>query len=155
MVISGGTCSVAGDQQRGNLQTANCDQAAGFGSGCGTLDTETTSYGLSFNTNGGGVFATQWTSDFIRIWFFPAHNIPDDITNGNPNPDVSVWGQPASNFEGSCTIDDHFKNHNIVFDTTFCGQWGGAVWASDPVCKNLAPTCDEFVALNPDAFNEM
>lgn len=151
----GGTCSVAGDQQTGTLQTANCDQAAGFGSGCGTLDTSKESYGAGFNANGGGVFATQWTSDFIRIWFFPAGSVPQDITQGNPNPDISVWGEPVSNFEGSCTIDDHFKNHYIVFDTTFCGDWAGAVWANDPVCSALAPTCEEYVALNPDAFNDM
>jgi hypothetical protein len=128
MLASGGECSIAGDKETGALQTANCDQSAGFGSGCGVVDGTSVSYGTGFNANNGGVFATQWTSDFIRIWFFPSGRIPSDITDGAPDP--STWGLPVSNFEGSCEIDDHFKNHNIIFDTTFCGGWGAAVLVS-------------------------
>lgn len=56
-------------------------------------------------------------------------------------------------FSGNtCNIDEHFKNHNIVFDTTFCGDWAGKVWGSNAECSALAPTCDEYVGKNPGAF---
>lgn len=37
-------------------------------------------------------------------------------------------------------------------DTTFCGDWAGAVFGSDPNCKNLASSCTNYVAANPSAF---
>lgn len=52
-----------------------------------------------FNNIGGGVYATQWTDQFIRIWFFPRNKgIPWDIQARQPNP--STWGTPMANFEG-------------------------------------------------------
>lgn len=45
----------------------------------------------------------QWTSDYIRVWFFQRNQIPRDITNLTPNP--SNWGLPAANLQGSCNID--------------------------------------------------
>ena len=45
----------------------------------------------------------QWTSDYIRVWFFPRQQIPTDILNLTPNP--SNWGPPAANLQGSCNID--------------------------------------------------
>lgn len=50
-------------------------------------------------------------------------------------------------------MDDHFKNLSLVFDTTFCGDWAGAVW-NETSCGQLAPTCDEYVSNNPAAFAE-
>lgn len=46
-------------------------------------------------------------------------------------------------------------NHNIVFDTTFCGAWAGAtnVWdATGSSCGAKAATCNDFVGNNPAAF---
>jgi len=43
-------------------------------------------------------------------------------------------------------------NHNIVFDTTFCGDWAGSVWSSDATCSALASTCQDYVANNPGDF---
>ena len=60
---------------------------------------------------GGGVYATEWTSDFIKIWYFQKGQVPADIANGNPNP--SGWGMPAANFAG-CNFDQYFENMNIV-----------------------------------------
>ncbi len=39
-----------------------------------------------------------------------------------------------------------------VFDTTFCGDWAGAVWSSSPTCSGLASTCQDYVQNNPSAF---
>ena len=68
-------------------------------------------YARISNAAGGGVYATEWTSDFIKIWYFQKGQVPSDITNGNPNP--SGWGMPAANFAG-CNFDQYFRDMNIV-----------------------------------------
>jgi hypothetical protein len=86
------------------------------------------------------------------VWFFEAGTEPSDITNGTPNPDG--WGTPIANFAGDASIDSIFQNNKIVFDTSFCGTWINTYWSSSN-CANQAPTCADFVGLNPDAFEQM
>ncbi|KAK5058730.1 hypothetical protein LTR84_010994 [Exophiala bonariae] len=139
----------------GTISTPNCDvNAAGQANsaGCGILMSNSASYGTGFNQGQGGVYATEWTSDHISIWFFPRSAIPMDISSGSPNP--GNWGQPAARFGGGCKIDNFFSNHQIVFDTTFCGDWAANVWTTDPVCSSKAPTCQSFVQNNPSAFKD-
>lgn len=97
------------------MTTSNCYVSAAGQSnnaGCGITDPDGTSYGTAFNANNGGVFATEWTSDAISIWFFERGSIPDDIDSGNPDPDS--WGSPVARFQGDCDIDAHFDNLQIV-----------------------------------------
>jgi len=93
----------------------------------------------------------QWESSGVYVWFFPRGSIPSDITNGAPV--TGNWGTPIVAFNGgsSCNIDSFFANENIVFDTTFCGDWAGSVWASSG-CQSLASTCNDYVGANPGAF---
>ena len=140
-------------QSTGAVTSSALDCNAGNGdTGCGTNTTDSTNYGSGFNTVGGGVYAMEWTSLAIQVYFFArASGIPSDITSGAPNP--SNWAKPIAAFSGSgCNIDQHFQNHNIVFDTTFCGQWAGKVWSQDAKCSALAPTCDQYVGETPSAF---
>ncbi|KAM0154779.1 hypothetical protein ACHAPG_006309 [Botrytis cinerea] len=155
--MPGGACgswpAIAGSGQTGTLQSANCNNFANpVGVGCGISDTRTNSYGRGFNLNGGGIYAMEWTSSHIRVYFFPAGTAPADI-NG-PNPDPSKWGTPVSNFEGDCDIDTHFKENRLIFDTTFCGDWASAVWSSDATCAPKAATCVDYVAGKPEAFGD-
>lgn len=92
--------------------------------------------------NGGGVYAHIWDEDAIKVWFFTRQAIPDDINKGVPNPDS--WGTPSAVFPGgdSCNIAENFKQHNIVFDITLCGDWAGAAYAS----SGCPGTCDQAVA---------
>lgn len=97
----------------------------------------------------------QWTSDFIRVWYFPRNSIPADITNKTPNP--SGWGLPAANMQGSCVIDDHFQAHKIILNNAFCGEYAGvqSVWNSTTnSCASSTgyATCTQFVASQPAAF---
>jgi hypothetical protein len=121
--------------------------------GCGVSTMNTNAYGNGFNAGGGGVYATQWTSAAIKVWFFPRSAIPADISAGNPNP--GNWGTPTVSFNGgsACNIDSHFASHQIVFDTTFCGDWAGAVWASGS-CASAASSCQGYVGANPGAFRD-
>ena len=139
----------------GSITTSNCYVDApgqGTNAGCqiGTTNTET--YGTGFNSNGGGVYATDWTSQSINIYFFPRSGIPSDITSGDPDP--TTWGTPVASFSGGCEIDTFFNGLQIVFDTTFCGDWAGAVWSTDASCSPQAATCQAFVQNNPAAFED-
>lgn len=63
------------------------------------------------------------------------------------------WGLPVVAFNGDsgCNVDSYFQNQNIVFDTTFCGDWAGSVWSSGS-CAGLASSCNAYVGANPGAF---
>ncbi|EAW08208.1 glycoside hydrolase family 16 protein [Aspergillus clavatus NRRL 1] len=147
-------CSIAHSGFSGTLQTSNCFiKAPGqpANTGCGIAASAPNTYGTPFNAGGGGVYATEWTSSAISVWFFPRTGIPADIAGGYPDP--SSWGLPQARFAGDCNIDSHFSGLQIVFDTTFCGDWAGAVWGSG-ACAAKAGTCNDYVANNPRDFQE-
>jgi len=132
------------------LMNENCEG----NTGCGVQNGGATSFGDGFNNANGGVYAMEWTSDAINIWFFSRSSIPAGATGDTPDP--STWGNPTASFQGGsgCDIDQHFANNNIVFDTTFCGDWAGQLFGSDPSCSSKAATCQDYVANNPSAFAE-
>ncbi|KAI4251471.1 MAG: hypothetical protein LQ352_004833, partial [Teloschistes flavicans] len=140
MHTSGG-CSLAGNDCQGNL-------------GCPIKPTQSNNYGTNMNNAGAGVYAMEWTSSAINIWYFPRdHGLPSDSLGPNPNP--SAWGPATATFAGSgsgCSIDQHFQNNNIIFDTTFCGDWAGGVWGQDSTCSALAGSCQDYVQNHPEAF---
>ncbi|KFY25205.1 hypothetical protein V491_01874 [Pseudogymnoascus sp. VKM F-3775] len=129
----------------------NCNANSGF-NGCSVSTSDSRNYGTGFNNIGGGVYAMQWESSGVYIWFFPRGSVPADINSGAPK--TQNWGLPVVAFNGGngCNIDQHFKNMNIVFDTTFCGDWAGSVWGQG-ACASLG-SCESFVANNPRAFLE-
>ncbi|KAE8445251.1 hypothetical protein EG329_013623 [Mollisiaceae sp. DMI_Dod_QoI] len=141
-------CTIAGTSELGTMINPICQESQS--TGCAVLTNTPNSYGTPFNTNNGGVYAMEWTSSYIRVWYFPHNAIPSDISFGNPNP--ANWGLPQANMQGNCNIDQHFYQHQIVFDTTFCGDWAGNAWAYDSVCSLKAPNCQTYVAENPAAF---
>jgi len=96
---------------------------------------------------------SQWTSDLVQIWFFTPDSVPSSITDGTP--DTSSFGEPQALFEGSCNIDDHFYDHAIVFDLTFCGDWAGDTFETDGcpmTTDDAASSCIAYVGDNPDAY---
>jgi hypothetical protein len=146
---AGCTMSSAGSLASSTLTSGNCEG----NDGCSITTANSQGFGTGFNSIGGGVYAMQWESSGIEVWFFPRNAIPADITSGSPNP--SGWGTATAAFGGSgCNIDQYFMNHNIVFDTTFCGDWAGqsSVWASCAQSTGAA-TCQDYVAANPSAFS--
>ncbi|KAL8949147.1 MAG: hypothetical protein Q9222_004728 [Ikaeria aurantiellina] len=137
MHTSGG-CSLVGSSCKGN---EGCAAKGG-------------AFGDGFNHNKGGTYAMEWTSDAIKIWFFSKGQEPKDILGESPDP--TKWSNPISQFQGgsNCDIDSHFKDQNIVFDTTFCGDWAGKDWPKDNVCSTKASSCEDYVKNNPHAFSE-
>ncbi|KAK7747682.1 hypothetical protein SLS62_008927 [Diatrype stigma] len=134
----------------------DCNAPGDGTKGCSNPGDTTQLYGDAFNQIGGGVYATEWTSDAIKIWFFPRNGeMPADLLAAE-SPDPSTWGNPSATFSGGagCDIDQHFKEHRIVFNTALCGQWAGKVFASDATCAQKAATCEEYVGANPQAFED-
>ncbi|PGH19217.1 hypothetical protein AJ80_04188, partial [Polytolypa hystricis UAMH7299] len=137
----------------GQISTPNCDVHApeqATNQGCLIDAPNNDGYGPTFNKNQGGVYATEWTSDAITVWFFPRGQIPQGIKGPNPNP--KDWGTPIAQFTGDCDWDKYMQEQTIIFNTAFCGDWANALWDSDSTCKAKAPTCNEYVKNNPAAF---
>jgi hypothetical protein len=150
-----GGCMINNDGTLEGTYLKNGDCAAGNSfEGCGQATQSNQNFGAGFNAEGGGVYVTEWLSDHIAVWFFPRSGIPQDITDGNPDP--ASWGPPLAKFNGNngCNIDDHFKNHRLIFNITFCGDWAGQVWSSDPEASSLGGSCADYVAANPGDFSE-
>ncbi|KAK5998635.1 putative endo-1,3(4)-beta-glucanase [Cladobotryum mycophilum] len=136
----------------GQQRNAEC-AAGGDNVGCGfdPPSSDASTYGDGFNAAQGGVYAMQWDSETISLWHFPRGAIPSDIEEKKPNPEN--WGMPQAAFGGpSCDVDSFWKNMNIVINIDFCGAWGGSAWGKSDSCNELAPTCAEYVAENPEAF---
>ena len=145
-------CSVTNTTDfTGYLVSSNCDINGNGTNGCSIKTNNTQTYGTGFNSIGGGLYVTEWTSTAISIWFFPRSSIPSDILSGTPNP--SNWGLPLAKFSG-CNFDSHFRNHTIIINTTFCGDWAGTVWQYTSECVSKASTCTEYVKNNPTAFTD-
>ena len=123
------------------LISTQCASSGSNNDGCAFTDTNTNSYGHGFNIIAGGVFAHLWVNSSISIWHFPRTNIPSDIVAMQPNP--STWPSPAAVFtDGSCDINSHFQDHNLVIDTTLCGDFAGADYPN----SGCPGTCAEAVA---------
>lgn len=95
-------CSIINNSAfTGRLNTTNCyGRALGQANnaGCHITASASNTYGIGFNTIEGGVYATEWTSSYISIYFFPRSQIPADIERNNP--DVSTWGAPSRTVPG-------------------------------------------------------
>ncbi|KAK7029619.1 hypothetical protein VNI00_014317 [Paramarasmius palmivorus] len=111
--------------------------------------------------NGGGAYASELSSDGIKIWFWPRGSIPADVEAGAPIP--SSWGTPVANWAASsCNPDRYFSNQAAIFDTTFCGDWAGGVWndagipGQEQSCaaRTGVSTCEEYVRNHGSAFTE-
>ncbi|KAI9829913.1 MAG: hypothetical protein M1826_005335 [Phylliscum demangeonii] len=144
-------CHMTGATALTNSTGDNCFAFANGNAGCGAYDPNPQSFGAGFNRIGGGVYAVEWTSQHIAIWFFPRDRIPKNVLS--PQPDPAQWGTPVADWSGGgCDIDSHFREHQIIFDTTFCGDWAGSVWSNSGCASTAASSCTDFVANHPAAF---
>jgi len=140
-----------GPEGQTGVPAANPDCGAGGGfEGCGVINTRGSGYGNGFNGAGGGVYAVLWVGDSIKAWYFEPGRVPSDIYSGAPWPES--WGMPVANWRG-CDFGQLMKNQQIILNTAFCGNWAGAVWGAGS-CAARAPSCNAYVASNPQAFSE-
>jgi len=95
----------------------------------------------------------EWTSDWVKTWFFRRDAIPSDITAGNPIP--SNWPLPYGNFAGDCDFDANFQNQRIILDNSFCGSWAKVDFENTCAATTGASSCAAYVGNNPQAFTDM
>lgn len=77
------------------------------------MDGQAMSYGEAFNAARGGVYAMQWTSGTINVYWWARRDIPQDVKGGSPDP--STWATPVASYSSaSCDIDKLFQDHQIV-----------------------------------------
>jgi len=139
----------------------DCSAADTGNQGCGIRASQTNSFGAAFNNISGGVYAMQWDSSGIAVYFFPRSSIPSDITSGAPLP--SGWGQPMAFWPASgCNPFQFFNSHSLIFDTTLCGDWAGSAWTGSGIpgqqesCAQITgvATCEQFILNNGAAFDD-
>jgi len=112
----------------GNYGKSGCDLAGPPNSG-----------GPSLNAGGGGVFATQWTHEGIKMWVFPRGKVPQDLVDDEP--DSALWGDPANFFPfGQNCPSTHFRDQVLVLNLDWCGEWAGGTFPEGGEWK-----CEEFV----------
>ncbi|KAJ7275518.1 concanavalin A-like lectin/glucanase domain-containing protein [Mycena haematopus] len=140
----------------------DCAAATSMNAGCGMRSTSTQSFGPGFNSNGGGVYAMQWDSSGISVYFFARGSVPSDIGAGTPEP--TTWGLPMARWPAAdCNPWTYFYTHVAIFDTTLCGDWAGSVWTQsgaapgqDVSCATQTgfSTCEAFVQGSGASFAE-
>jgi hypothetical protein len=148
-------CSMpsSGVGQTGTIVSTDCNAFDASNTGCGTKAPSPNSFGPNFNTNGGGWYAMERTTDSIQVWFWErdSSDVPDAVVSGCSKIDTSTFGIPYANFVNTqCNIPQHFGDHNIVINLTFCGDFAGdaAVYGA----SGCPSTCPSFVEQNPSAF---
>lgn len=66
-----------------------------------------------------------WTSQGMQMWTFERDKIPRSISNQSTDPDLTEFGSPVANFQGSCDFDTHFHDQQMIFNIDFCGTNAG------------------------------
>ncbi|KAH7883471.1 glycoside hydrolase family 16 protein [Phlebopus sp. FC_14] len=153
---TGANCTMPSSRtMTGTSQGTNCDVNETNNSGCGVTINDTRSFGPAFNAAGGGWYAIERTSSFIKIYFWERRStsVPRDVSNPGSTIDTSNWacGEPAAYFpDTDCDFATHLGPHNIMIDLDFCGAWAGnsAVYAASD-CPSTY-----YVNQNPSAFQQ-
>ncbi|KAF7968484.1 hypothetical protein HWV62_30473 [Athelia sp. TMB] len=138
------------------LQTTvgtDCNANDNGNAGCGVKSVDQASYGPAFNNAGGGWYALERTSSYIKVWFWErgATSVPSGVSGGASSINTANWGEPTAFFPNTdCNISSSFGSLNIIINLTFCGDWAGqsSVYAS----SGCPSTCNAYVAANPSAF---
>lgn len=149
-----GSCKMAQQDMTGDLTDLECGLDVSP-VGCKVKGNNGTS-GTPFNKKGGGYYAMERTTDFIKIWYFPRGSEPKSLVNGSP--DTSTFGKPMAHMQGECDFGERFTAQKLVFNTDFCGDWAGGIFGEDGQCPMTDPnsftSCKNFVAKNPEEFKE-
>ncbi|KAF8152572.1 glycoside hydrolase family 16 protein [Crassisporium funariophilum] len=137
--------------QSGTSGQLDCNWQVNGNTGCGVKFPTAQSYGPSFNSNGGGWFAIERTTTYIKVWFWARNNanVPAEVKNGAASTNPNNWGVATAYFPNtSCNIPQFFAEHNIIINLTLCGDWAGAVYGQ----SGCPSTCVDYVNNNPGAF---
>lgn len=97
-----------------HARSNDCNAKVNGNTGCSYAETAKDSYGEGFNTAGGGVFVTSFTTDAIEQWFWSRPDVPQNILDGAP--DRKTWGKPSASWPKSgCAVSEYFKDQDLIF----------------------------------------
>ena len=135
----------------GHAESYDCDvnsPTQWSNQGCGVKKKDF--YGEALNKRGGGIIAMEWTSTLIRMWMFDRNAIPEDLSSPRPSPEE--WGVPDALFDDTqCDIAKIFRDHVVIINLTFCGDWAGNTYATS-TCPGTS--CNAFVRSQPESFRD-
>ncbi|KAJ7728141.1 glycoside hydrolase family 16 protein [Mycena maculata] len=128
----------------------DCDTAVNNNAGCGVSVGQASSFGPTFNADGGGWYAIERNNRFINVWFWSrrAKNVPADVVSGGKTVDTSEEFRSPTSPTQIATLTEFFDGNNIIINLTFCGDRAGAVYAA----SGCPSTCESYVDANPTAF---
>lgn len=126
--------------ETGSLVSTDCFNQTNGNQGC-IVEVPGASYGQSFSSSGGGVYALNWNTTGLFMWFFPRASIPSDLPTANPNPDG--WGLPVAAYPtSSCDTSKFIQPQTLIIDITVCGNFAGAADVFGATCSG---TCTDLV----------
>ncbi|XXH03554.1 metalloendopeptidase [Hypoxylon texense] len=147
-----GDCKIVSDGMTSTIDSPNCyDFASGQAEyqGCSA-----SKYSSTFGSSTGGVYAMEWTSDYLKIWEWSHLGTPLDVTLGQPSPNNILWGTPSFVIK-KCDVEKAFKDMKMVLNIDFCAVAGQTdKWAS---CKTSTgyDTCAKYVAKKASDFSSV
>ncbi|KAH7326159.1 hypothetical protein B0I35DRAFT_508421 [Stachybotrys elegans] len=118
------------------------------GQGCISQDTKG-----PWASSTGGIFAVEWTSDYIKLFSWAWGSEPADIDSDEP--DTSSWGMPSVWLKNSrCNIDNHFANQKLVMNINFCGipPQLPETWGQSCAQKTRDDNCQNYIAKNTQSL---
>ncbi|KXH54456.1 beta-1,3-endoglucanase [Colletotrichum salicis] len=149
-----GQCIISETGQTAKVNTANCDQQAPgqyTNEGCTTTATSADPWGSS----DGGIYAVEWTDDYIKFFAWTHSAAPKNI--GSDSPDTSSWGTPSMLIANDkCNINSHFADQRLVLNIDFCGVLAGNeyIWKDQCAASTGHAVCSSYVAANPGAYKD-
>ena len=76
----------------GTPLATDCNVYTDGNSGCTVLAPTGNSFGPAFNANGGGWYAIERTSSFVRVFFWPRYSgVPSDVASGSSSVNTDAW----------------------------------------------------------------
>jgi len=134
----------------GQQISTTCPSSDDSNAGCAFLNPSNASYGDGLNQAGGGVFAMHWDGGGVYIWQWTHENQPCDLVEQSDSPDPSTWGTPVAAWVADgCSPDTYLKEHQVIIETTLCGDWAGAAYTS----SDCPGTCSDQI-MDPSNFDD-
>ncbi|KAI1494987.1 putative endo-1,3(4)-beta-glucanase [Biscogniauxia mediterranea] len=148
-----GECTIVSDGMLATIDSRNCyvhaDGQYEYQGCSASYATET------FGSSSGGIYAMEWTSEYIRTWDWTHDAAPTDVLNGKPEPSVSNWGTPRYVIK-ECDTEKAFSDMKLVFSLDFCAVAGQTdKWASSCQASTGYDYCPKYVASQASDFEDV
>ena len=154
------SCILSNQKQTGVTDLTQCqvDYATG-NTGCRVEMNQTNSptWGKSFNDAGGGVFVMERSlgsaGNGVRVWHWSQSQAPASVKSGSQSLDVSTFGTPASDMPIANMCHSDCGSLALVLDITLCGDWAGQTY-NQSGCNLQFPACSFQVGYNGSSYNQ-